>query len=923
MTSYLDNKKRLFLGRAEEQEQFRTVLGEILSPQKGEQLPFVFLLQGDCGMGKTSLAAQFKVIADNEPFKGKFRFLDIDWQREHGLTDNWNLGREKITPQAVFDTIHRVALRGELAKYFDHYITARKTLREAEKRAAEVLDSSGEHDNSDEGFELAGEVVGKAGKLVAPIGDSGEKLVTALAKRGFKWLADEKVRARVYRKLSTVLNRKQWEIYFDTEEQLARALGNGFKKITSDKGIFREKPMIVTLDVYEIVDHVDIWIRALMRASGQRVLWVICGRNNLSGSRPYGSGYFTGYEEEWSGRVQVFNGLKMEKEDIRKCFQAIVPLRELDDNAVEALSRATRGIPLAVDIAAEIWRSRASIEQITGNLNEATPHEEIVNRMTGRYLRHVVNNKEDEHALYALALAQGDEDLLRAMLRPKDGQSFDLAERLGILERSYASVHLNERRLHDAPGMFLRESLKKKRAEDWVKSLNERAEKNLRDRLQKYKNNVPLPRIEDQCENEEWANTAITLADYLFWLDETEAWRWFTPRFVESLVYNLELRDGLVKTAAGWEQWLSSNGKKRLQLFRTMNYEDFEAFGNMLDELDKLKEAGWLTGEGETERLAILDLVRGKLLRVRGNHKNSLTIFKKCTESKLPEGCEALRKALSESIIDVVSRLLWPDDGENTVQLKEIEEILQKVVQWLPDKKKAWHRLGVARLRGGNLKEAVEAFDRAINLDPDYVEPRIGRGNAFQSQGQHEEAIAAYLYAITLDPDYIGKSATLRNKLGDSYRSLGLYSKAIEAYRYAIEHDSKCAAAHHGLGKVHHVEGRYGEAIEAYEYAIELAPQLKYLHMSIAGCYRKLAMERKYDRHIQMASEAIAVETKYNRACFEAICGNAEKAATLLRAAWKEKQLDVEWAKRDPDFEGIRNNPKFATLLKKLERKYV
>ncbi len=74
--------------------------------------------------------------------------------------------------------------------------------------------------------------------------------------------------------------------------------------------------------------------------------------------------------------------------------------------------------------------------------------------MTGRYLLHAIKNDGDLHALYALALADGDRDLLEAMLRPDD-EPFDLPAELGRLQRLYASVHLDEARLHDEPAAFL------------------------------------------------------------------------------------------------------------------------------------------------------------------------------------------------------------------------------------------------------------------------------------------------------------------------------------------------------------------------------------------------------------------------------------------------------------------------------------
>ncbi|MCI0393856.1 MAG: hypothetical protein L0322_02810 [Chloroflexi bacterium] len=74
---------RLFLGRVEEQKAFRQALPELLVPPRGETLPYVILLYGDGGIGKTTLARRFQDIAMLEPpFEGSYQALWLDWEVE-------------------------------------------------------------------------------------------------------------------------------------------------------------------------------------------------------------------------------------------------------------------------------------------------------------------------------------------------------------------------------------------------------------------------------------------------------------------------------------------------------------------------------------------------------------------------------------------------------------------------------------------------------------------------------------------------------------------------------------------------------------------------------------------------------------------------------------------------------------------------
>jgi len=58
-------------------------------------------------------------------------------------------------------------------------------------------------------------------------------------------------------------------------------------------------------------------------------------------------------------------------------------------------------------------------------------------------------------------------------------------------------------------------------------------------------------------------------------------------------------------------------------------------------------------------------------------------------------------------------------------------------------------------------------------------------------------------------------------------------------------------------------------------------------------------------------------ENEYNRACFESICGNMEKALNLLKIALEKGQSSKEWVKQDPDLENLRDDPRFKEIVGK------
>jgi predicted O-linked N-acetylglucosamine transferase (SPINDLY family) len=105
--------------------------------------------------------------------------------------------------------------------------------------------------------------------------------------------------------------------------------------------------------------------------------------------------------------------------------------------------------------------------------------------------------------------------------------------------------------------------------------------------------------------------------------------------------------------------------------------------------------------------------------------------------------------------------------------------------------------MGVTLQEQGKLEEAIEAYNKALALKPDYAEAYNNMGIAFKKQGKLEEAIEAYNKAIALKPDY----ANAYHNMGDVFENQGKLEEAIEAYNKAlvIKPDHEAART----GKIH------------------------------------------------------------------------------------------------------------------------
>jgi tetratricopeptide (TPR) repeat protein len=242
----------------------------------------------------------------------------------------------------------------------------------------------------------------------------------------------------------------------------------------------------------------------------------------------------------------------------------------------------------------------------------------------------------------------------------------------------------------------------------------------------------------------------------------------------------------------------------------------------------------------------------------------------------------------------------------------------------------------------GRHDEAIAAYQRAIELKPKWATPHNDLGHVYRTLNRHGEAIAAYQRASELDP----KWAIPHDNLGDVYRDLGRTDEAIAEYQRAIELDPKFAYPHHGLGAVYYdlkryeeaiaafqraseldpkfaypysgaadvyyLQGQYSRALELYQKSYELQPRIKPL-IGMAGVTRHLGDEAQASKYVEQA-RALSPDD-YNLACLETISGNTEAAIEHLRAALEKQPSQRDWARRDPDFDFIRDDPRFKALL--------
>jgi len=131
----------------------------------------------------------------------------------------------------------------------------------------------------------------------------------------------------------------------------------------------------------------------------------------------------------------------------------------------------------------------------------------------------------------------------------------------------------------------------------------------------------------------------------------------------------------------------------------------------------------------------------------------------------------------------------------------------------------AHNNLGLALATQGRLPEAIEHYERALQLKPDFAAAHYNLGNALAAQGRATEAVEQYEQALKSKPDY----AEAHNNLGMALAGQGKLAEAVEHYERVLQLRPDAAEPHFNLGNVLASEGRSAEASSQFQQALTLA----------------------------------------------------------------------------------------------------
>jgi tetratricopeptide (TPR) repeat protein len=149
----------------------------------------------------------------------------------------------------------------------------------------------------------------------------------------------------------------------------------------------------------------------------------------------------------------------------------------------------------------------------------------------------------------------------------------------------------------------------------------------------------------------------------------------------------------------------------------------------------------------------------------------------------------------------------------------------------------------------GRMPEAIEQYQAALRINPDYAEAHNNLGTVLISGGDCAAAIPHFEAAVRVRPDYAGASYNL----GFCQMALGNYQAAIPSFEAAIRAQPDFANAYFGLGDaLGRIPGRAPDAIQQYQAGLQLRDDGP-AHASLGELLAGLGRAEEAIAHLQAA----------------------------------------------------------------------
>ncbi len=172
----------------------------------------------------------------------------------------------------------------------------------------------------------------------------------------------------------------------------------------------------------------------------------------------------------------------------------------------------------------------------------------------------------------------------------------------------------------------------------------------------------------------------------------------------------------------------------------------------------------------------------------------------------------------------------------------------------------AYAAMGLAYSTGFQLKnrdkdwvdKAKTACDHALSLMPQLAEGHTCLGKVFSSTGSYEDAVQEFQRSLDLDHN----SDETLDSLAAAYQKLGKAAAAEDAYRQAVSTRPNYYGVYNDFGWFYSNQARYVDAARMFRKVTELAPLSYYGYSNLGAMYLQLG---RYQEAVKALQQSVAL----------------------------------------------------------------
>ena len=371
----------------------------------------------------------------------------------------------------------------------------------------------------------------------------------------------------------------------------------------------------------------------------------------------------------------------------------------------------------------------------------------------------------------------------------------------------------------------------------------------------------------------------------------------------------VRVRAELVQVQDGFQLWAESYDRKIDDIFEMQDEIAGSVTGALQLKLLGAKAGANASRERSPNGAAYEAFLHARYFVTRGRDKadleNALVYCEQAIslDSKYASAW-AMRSYILDTMADVELRepatafRMAREDAERSIELDSngVEGYLAL----------AWVQIN----RDWNWEGAELSLNKAAQLEPGSASVLRFRSFLAHSHGRLNEAIAFHEQALAIDPLLASSHSYLAFLLYCS----GDYDKAEASARKALELNPQKTYDHFTLGEILIAQGHAQQAL--VELQQEPAPFWRLTGEALA--YRALGRSHNADAALTELINHHQKYMAYQIAEIYADRGDADRAFQWLNRAYEQRDAGMRNLKIDPLLQPIRNDPRYAELLKKM-----